>query len=57
MAKLQPSQSDSHETKLLSMLAGRSCPHCSDGELERGIYKDNRAVICDTCETPRVQLW
>lgn len=52
------SQSSRFETaKLLSLLEGRSCNHCSDGTLERGNFKDNRAVLCDTCETPRVQVW
>ncbi|MFC4543865.1 HVO_A0556 family zinc finger protein [Halosolutus amylolyticus] len=57
MAKSQSSQSGGQEAQLLSMLASRSCPHCPDGELEQGVYKDNRAIVCDTCETPRVQLW
>lgn len=43
--------------KLFSLLAGRSCPECDGGELERGAYKGNRAVLCDTCEVPRVQVW
>jgi len=36
---------------------GRSCDHCPDGELERGTYKDNRAIVCDSCGTPCVQVW
>ncbi|PCR92315.1 HVO_A0556 family zinc finger protein [Natrinema ejinorense] len=56
MAKSEPSQSGG-DRRLLAMLEGRSCHHCSEGELERASYKDNRAVICDSCGTPRVQLW
>ncbi|WP_169732107.1 HVO_A0556 family zinc finger protein [Halostagnicola larsenii] len=43
--------------RLVSLLEGRECPSCADGRLERGRYKGNEAVICDTCETPRAQLW
>ncbi|AFO59231.1 MULTISPECIES: HVO_A0556 family zinc finger protein [Natrinema] len=43
--------------QLLALLEGRACHHCSDGELERGRYKDNRAIVCDSCGTPRVQVW
>ncbi|WP_049922682.1 HVO_A0556 family zinc finger protein [Halopiger djelfimassiliensis] len=57
MASSQPSRSDESEGQLLSLLEGRTCPACSDGELERGVYKDKRAVVCDTCGTPRVQVW
>ncbi|EMA40228.1 HVO_A0556 family zinc finger protein [Halobiforma nitratireducens] len=43
---------------VLAALEGRSCPHCDgDGTLERGEYKGNEAVLCDGCETPRVQVW
>lgn len=49
---------DTDERKLMAILEGRSCPHCEgDGTLERGEYKGNTAVICDGCETPRVQVW
>ncbi|SFB71247.1 hypothetical protein SAMN05444422_101399 [Halobiforma haloterrestris] len=49
---------DSDERKLMATLEGRSCPHCEgDGTLERGEYKGNAAVVCDGCETPRVQVW
>ncbi|WP_121742134.1 HVO_A0556 family zinc finger protein [Natronorubrum halophilum] len=54
MAKSQP---DSNDRRLLTLLEGQSCPYCADGELERGVYKDNRAMVCDSCETPHVQLW
>lgn len=56
MAKSESSQT-SGQQQLLAMLEGRPCNHCPDGELERGRYKDNRAIICDSCGTPRVQVW
>ncbi|QLK25119.1 hypothetical protein HYG81_13590 [Natrinema zhouii] len=56
MAKSESSQSNGQQ-QLLAMLEGRSCHHCEDGELERATYKDNRAIICDSCGTPRVQVW
>ena len=56
MAKSEPPQSG--ETgQLLAVLAGRSCPDCADGELERGTYKGKHAVVCGQCGTPRVQVW
>ncbi|WP_165874786.1 HVO_A0556 family zinc finger protein [Natrarchaeobius oligotrophus] len=55
MAKSQ--QSGGQHGQLLAILEGRSCPSCDDGELERGTYKDNEAVICDDCGTPRAQVW
>ncbi|WP_168927086.1 HVO_A0556 family zinc finger protein [Natronorubrum aibiense] len=57
MAKSQSSQAGSDEPRLLTLLAGRSCPYCDEGELERDVYKDNQAVVCDSCETPQAQLW
>ena len=57
MAKSQSSVTDGEDPQLLAILEGRPCPYCSDGELERGRYKDKRAVVCGSCETPRVQLW
>ncbi|MFC6763679.1 HVO_A0556 family zinc finger protein [Natrinema soli] len=56
MAKSESSQS-TDQRQLLAMLEGRSCQYCPDGELERGTYKDNRAIVCDSCGTPRVQVW
>ncbi len=44
-------------SRLVALLEGRACPSCSDGKLEKGRYKGNEAVICDSCETPRAQLW
>lgn len=55
MAESQVSRSNGQE--LLSKLVGRSCPYCPSGELEQSVYKDNEAVVCDTCETPHVQVW
>ncbi len=55
MADSQVSRSNGRE--LLSKLAGRPCPYCPDGELTRDVYKDNEAVVCNTCETPHVQVW
>ncbi|WP_339104698.1 HVO_A0556 family zinc finger protein [Haloterrigena salinisoli] len=57
MAKSQSSATDSEDPKLLAILEGRPCPYCSDGELERGSYKDKQAAICDSCDTPHAQLW
>jgi hypothetical protein len=56
MAKSEPSAS-SGDGQLLAILEGRPCPDCSGGELERGRYKDNAAVVCDRCATPRAQVW
>lgn len=57
MAKSQSSATADGDPQLLAILEGRPCPYCSDGELERGVYKDKRAAVCDSCETPHVQLW
>ncbi|SIR77569.1 HVO_A0556 family zinc finger protein [Natronorubrum thiooxidans] len=57
MAKLQSSRTGDNGQQVLMLLEGRSCPYCTAGELKRGTYKDNRAVICDHCETPHAQLW
>ncbi|WP_049926359.1 HVO_A0556 family zinc finger protein [Halopiger goleimassiliensis] len=57
MARSETSPAHDDDRQLLTILEGRPCPTCSDGELERGVYKDKRAVVCDSCETPRVQLW
>ncbi|WP_222919932.1 HVO_A0556 family zinc finger protein [Natrinema sp. SYSU A 869] len=56
MAKSESSDASGHQ-QLLTMLEGRSCHHCPDGELEQGRYKDKRALLCDSCGTPRVQVW
>lgn len=47
----------SDEETLLSRLEGDSCPYCTAGTLERDTYKDNVAVVCQSCGTPQVQLW
>ena len=57
MAKSQQSQSDDEAKQLLGTLEGRPCPYCSDGELERGVYKGKRAAVCNSCDTPHVQVW
>ena len=57
MARSETSPIRDDDRRLLTILEGRPCPVCADGELERGVYKDNRAVVCDSCETPRVQVW
>ena len=56
MAKSEPPQSGGTQ-QLLATLAGRSCPDCADGELERETYKGKQAVVCGQCGTPRVQVW
>ncbi|WP_254861974.1 HVO_A0556 family zinc finger protein [Halovivax gelatinilyticus] len=45
------------ERGILRRLRGEDCPVCERGELELGTYKGNRAVVCDSCDTPRAQLW
>ncbi|MCU4925412.1 hypothetical protein OB905_05335 [Halobacteria archaeon AArc-dxtr1] len=50
-------QIDHDGASVLTVLAGRPCPDCEGGQLERGTYKGNRAVLCDSCETPRAQTW
>lgn len=57
MAESQSSRTDDSGQQVLRLLEGRSCPYCATGTLKRGTYKDNRAVICDRCETPHAQLW
>ncbi|WP_323171060.1 HVO_A0556 family zinc finger protein [Natrialba sp. PRR66] len=57
MAKSQSSQQNAAHGQLLSLLEGRPCPACTDGELERDRYKGNRAVVCDSCGTPQAQVW
>lgn len=57
MAKSQSSATDGEDRQLLAVLEGRPCPYCSEGELERGVYKDKRAAVCDSCDTPHAQLW
>ena len=57
MAKLQSSRTSDDDPNLLAILEGRPCPDCDDGELERATYKENRAVVCNSCDTPRAQLW
>ncbi|WP_226005465.1 HVO_A0556 family zinc finger protein [Natrinema salinisoli] len=56
MAKSEPSK-PSGKRQLFAILEGRPCPDCAEGELERGRYKNNRAVVCDSCEMPQVQVW
>lgn len=56
MAQSQ-STSDREDGQLLAILAGRPCPACDDGELERGTYKDKHAVVCESCGTPQAQVW
>ncbi|WP_247731132.1 HVO_A0556 family zinc finger protein [Halovivax limisalsi] len=45
------------EDGVLGRLRGETCPACGDGTLVVETYKDNRAVVCEACETPRAQLW
>ena len=42
---------------VLAALEGRACAFCEEGELLRGSYKGNDAVICDACGTPGAQVW
>lgn len=53
----KPQSTAGQQRQLLAILEGQSCPVCADGELERGEYKDNKAVICDSCDMPQVQVW
>ena len=57
MAKSQSSAADGEDPQLVAILEGRSCPYCSDGELERDVYKGKRAAVCDSCDTPHAQSW
>jgi hypothetical protein len=49
--------SSTTESSVIGRLEGRKCQWCSDGRLERGTYKGNEAVVCDSCETPAAQMW
>jgi len=42
--------------RILDQLHGTDCPECH-GRLEHGAYKGNRAVVCQDCGTPRVQVF
>jgi hypothetical protein len=53
----KPRSAAGQHRQLLSLLEGKPCPVCSDGELERGEYKDNSAAICDSCGAPQAQVW
>ena len=50
-------QRESASRAVLSQLAGTRCPLCDGGTLVRERYKENRAVVCDQCDVPRVQVW
>ncbi|NGM69839.1 hypothetical protein G6M89_12610 [Natronolimnobius sp. AArcel1] len=57
MAKSQTT-TDHTEGRVLAILDGRPCPSDDcDGDLERGTYKDNKAVVCEDCGTPQAQVW
>ncbi len=45
------------QSSVIGRLEGQDCQWCQDGQLEHGTYKGNDAVVCDSCETPTVQLW
>lgn len=45
-----------HANYIIEHLEGEPCQHC-EGTLERSTYKDNDAVVCDGCGTPRAQLF
>ncbi|WP_338045779.1 HVO_A0556 family zinc finger protein [Natronorubrum tibetense] len=45
------------EIELLERLKGNDCQFCTDGSLVPGEYKGNSAVLCQSCQTPAVQLW
>ena len=50
-------RADSQPQSVLELLAGDECEFCVDGELERDTYRGNRAVVCDGCGVPQVQVW
>ncbi|QLG50307.1 HVO_A0556 family zinc finger protein [Natrinema halophilum] len=56
MAKSETTQT-SGKGRLLAILEGEPCPSCAEGQLEQSRYKNNRAVVCDSCGTPRAQVW
>lgn len=39
-----------------SLLEGRECSHCEQGELARDQYKGSTAVVCTDCEVPQVRF-
>ena len=51
------SQLDASQHQLLVTLEGVECDFCEGGTLERKMYKENVAAVCDSCGTPAAQLW
>ncbi|WP_433624194.1 HVO_A0556 family zinc finger protein [Halomicrococcus sp. NG-SE-24] len=49
--------SSTTKSSVIRRLEGRQCQWCEDGRLERDTYKGNRAAVCQSCETPAVQIW
>ncbi|OAQ54147.1 hypothetical protein HTG_01040 [Natrinema mahii] len=54
---MQQQEHEAAENSPVDALEGTNCTFCDDGELVRGEYKGNTAVICDSCETPGAQFW
>ncbi|MFA9417891.1 HVO_A0556 family zinc finger protein [Natrinema sp. HArc-T2] len=42
---------------VLEQLTDQTCSFCGDGLLTSGEYKGNQAILCESCDTPTVQLW
>lgn len=41
---------------LFERLVGRDCDYCEEGTLVRDTYKDNVALVCESCGTPTAQF-
>ncbi len=42
---------------VVDCLVGQSCAHCESGELVRGSFKGNVAVVCEECDAPTMRLF
>jgi len=43
---------------IFEQLAGSSCeyPNCT-GQLIKGSYKGDHAIVCEECDTPAMRVW
>lgn len=57
IVKADMQHSGKTRTWFFDHLRGTTCSFCQDGTLVAGEYKGNDAMICESCETPAVQLW
>ena len=42
--------------ELRELLSVSRCQYC-DGDLVRGTFKGDEAILCDDCDTPAVRVW